>query len=297
VFAIVLAFAFCPLPEAGPEGVRGGNRPAALPPGLNAGLVLLLGRYGRLRTGSGEVVVTGVPTLAGAAVTATVADATGSFGRRAALAVTVSWTDFTADAVAGTVTFAITSRRDERASTAPRSHDGVASLLPQPKLKFGVTLAGEAVRRTMASGTLPPCVQALTTHRADCPRLMEACSRCAATQRLTLAVCGTESEYAVSVAPDRTAAAAELELLGFPGEGELAFPDVVGDGSAAGRGEVVAGLGVAAVPLALGVGVLEVAIAVGVAVGVDVGVDRVGVGLGVGDGLGGGAGSRSGSHP
>jgi hypothetical protein len=299
VFATVLAFAFCPLPlpEAEPDGVRAGNKPAALPPGLNIRSMVLLDRYGRLPTDSGEVVVSGVPTPvsgvpapAGAAVTATVTDATGSTGRYAALAVTVSLTDVTADALAATVACATTSRWGEFASTAPRSHDPVPLWLPQPKLKFGVMLAGEAARWTMASGTLPFCVQALTAHRADSPRVMDVCRLCTATQRLTFA----EAEYAASAA-----AVAGLEL----GEGEPAVADVVGDGSAVGLGvvvgdglvvvgvglgEVVGGL-VVVVPLAVGVGVLEVA------VGVGVGVDRVGVG--VGDGLGGGAGSRSGWHP
>lgn len=97
-------------------------------------MVLPLDRNGRLPTDSGEVVVAGVPAPAdgvpvpaGAAVTATVTDATGSTGRYAALAVTVSRTDVTADAVAATVAFASTWRGDEFASIAPRLHDEVPS--------------------------------------------------------------------------------------------------------------------------------------------------------------------------
>jgi hypothetical protein len=161
-------------------------------------------------------------------------------------------------------------------------------------------LAGEAARLMMASGTLPFCVQALTAHRADCPRAMDPCRLCTATQRLAFA----EAVYAASAALDF--AAVGLELVVFPGEGEPAVADVVGDGSAvglgvvvpedglavdgAGLGEVVAGLVVAMVPLAVGVGVLEVLVLVGVGMGLDL------IGVGAGDGLGGGAGSCSGSH-
>ena len=61
-------------------------------------------------------------------------------------------------------------------------------MLPQPKLKCGPRFAGAATSRTVASGTFPPCVQALTIHWADCPRLMLARVGCTATQRLTCAV-------------------------------------------------------------------------------------------------------------
>ena len=60
-------------------------------------------------------------------------------------------------------------------------------MLPQPKLNFALRFAGAATSRTVASATLPPCVQALTIHWADCPRLMLACVDCTATQRLTRA--------------------------------------------------------------------------------------------------------------
>jgi len=123
----------------------------------------------------------------GAAVTVTVADAAGSLGKWAALTLAVSWTDVTLDAVAAIATRAWSWRWDELASTAPRSHDEVPSWLPQPKLNLGVTLEGDATSRTMASGTFPPFVQALTIHWADCPRWMLACVRCTPTQRLTCA--------------------------------------------------------------------------------------------------------------
>jgi hypothetical protein len=39
-------------------------------------------------------------------------------------------------------------------------------LLPHPKLNRGARLFGTAASRTVAAGTLPPSVQALTTHCA-----------------------------------------------------------------------------------------------------------------------------------
>jgi hypothetical protein len=57
------------------DGSSVGNRPAALPPGLRAGLAA--GMPGRLPTGSGEVIIAG----ASDGLTVTVADAMGSFGR------------------------------------------------------------------------------------------------------------------------------------------------------------------------------------------------------------------------
>jgi hypothetical protein len=107
VSATVLTLAFfapC-VPDAGSEeeeGVSAGKRPAALPPGLSVGLAL--GTYGKLPTDSGEALVTGVLTPAGAAVTVIVADAIGSLGKCAALAMAISRTDVTADAVAATAT-------------------------------------------------------------------------------------------------------------------------------------------------------------------------------------------------
>ncbi len=152
------------------DGVRVGNRPEALPPGLSVAPVvgLVVGTLGRPTAGSGVVaggavgVVAGVEALA--AVIVTVADARGSLGRPAALPTTVSRTDFTVDAVAGTVALASSCRSADFASIAPRSHDAVPSSLPQPKLNFGVRLSGVACSRTVALGTFPPFVQALITH-------------------------------------------------------------------------------------------------------------------------------------
>lgn len=183
------AFAFCARFGCA-DGWRDGNRPAALPPGLSVGPAD--GMAGRVVTESGVVVVTCCcgGTVAAAAVMVTLADAIGSLGRRAALPMAVSVTDLTADASAGTVTCAWSCRFADLASTAPRSHDAVPSLLPQPKLNRGVTLVGIAVSLMVASGTFPPVVQALMTHWAGSPRLLLACDRVTATQSLTSAAAG-----------------------------------------------------------------------------------------------------------
>jgi len=173
------------------DGVSAGKRPAALPPGLSTGLAL--GRYGRLPAvsgatsvpsgtlGSAEFVAAGLA----AAVTDVVADARGSVVRPATLAVAVKRTEVTVVAEAATAIFACNWRRADFASSAPRSHDVLPSWLPQPKLNVGFKLAGAAVRRMVASGASPPCAQAVTVHRAVCPRWMLDLAGCTATHRLT----------------------------------------------------------------------------------------------------------------
>ncbi len=152
------------------EGLRVGKRLPAFPPGLSVGLVVAAGTSGRLPIGNGDVVVIGiaVPVEVAAGVTApeirTVADAFGSLGSLAALPITVSLTDVTAEAVTGTFDSAWSWRCTDFASIAPRSQAVVPSLLPQPKLKFAAALAGVTCRRTIASGMFPPVVQALITH-------------------------------------------------------------------------------------------------------------------------------------
>jgi hypothetical protein len=86
-------------------------------------------------------------------------------------------TDLTVDALVGTVTCAWSCRFADCAFIAPRSHDAVPSLLPQPKLNDGVTLAGVALSRMVESGTFPPVVQALITQSAGSPRLLLARER------------------------------------------------------------------------------------------------------------------------
>ena len=164
------------------DGWRVGNRFPALPPGLRDGLSVEetpgTSTPGRLPTGSGDVVVMGTEGWLGevdglgdedvAGVTVpeiwTVEDADGSCDRSAALPITVNLTDFTDDAVAATFDTAWSCRCADCASIAPRSHDAVPSSLPQPKLNVGPALDGLACRLTVASGRLPPVVQALTTH-------------------------------------------------------------------------------------------------------------------------------------
>jgi hypothetical protein len=179
--------AFEPEPELG-DGLRVGNRPEALPPGLSVdpAVGLAVETPGRLPTGSGDVDGVGCVTDAEPLI-ATAADARGSLGSLAALPITVSWTDFTDDAVTGTMASAWSCRSADFASIAPRSHDAVPLLLPQPKLNCGVTPAGVACSRTIASGTFPPFVQALTTHWAATPRLLLACELVIWMQRLTFA--------------------------------------------------------------------------------------------------------------
>jgi hypothetical protein len=184
------AFAFNGEPEPELElglgdGLRVGKRPEALPPGLSSAPVVGLAAAtpGRVPTGSGDVLGMGWMTDA-VPFTATVADAFGSLGRLAALPITVSRTDFTADSVAGTIDSAWSCRWADFASIAPRSHDAVPLLLPQPKLNCGVTLDGVACSRMVAFGTFPPLVQAFTTHSAAAPRLLLAWELVISTQRL-----------------------------------------------------------------------------------------------------------------
>jgi hypothetical protein len=171
---------------------------------------------GRLPTGSGDVVGVGCVTDADPLI-ATVADALGSAGRLAALPITNSRTDFTADAVAGTMDSAWSCRFADFASIAPRSHDAVPLLLPQPKLNCGVTLAGVACSRMVALGTFPPFVQALTTHSSTAPRLLLAWELVIWTQRLTFAEfwtgCETVRAVVVDVAEGEALAVGETEAV------------------------------------------------------------------------------------
>jgi hypothetical protein len=115
---------------------------------------------------------------------------------------TVRLTDFTADAETGTVSCAWSCRGADFASIAPRSHEDAPSFLLQPKLNPGARpLAGVACSRTVASGTLPPAVQALTVHRAALPRSLLACAPATWTQRLTCGSCGTALAPLCALAP------------------------------------------------------------------------------------------------
>jgi hypothetical protein len=168
------------------EGLSVGNRPEALPPGLSLPAGPL--RSGRFSVVSGDDVVPldalGAVVGRPDAVTCTVTDAFGSLTRLAALAVAVSRTDITEEAVAATDTPASSCRVDEVESTPPTLQAAFPSWLPQPKLKVGDWLAGAVDRRTVASGTLPSCAQTLTIHLAVSPRLMLAWERWTLTHRL-----------------------------------------------------------------------------------------------------------------
>jgi len=176
-------FTLLDVPEVEPgESWSVGKRFAALPPGLSVGL-RLAETPGRSPTGSGDVVVSGnEPGIVDDGVADddglgdededgvtvpeiwTVEDADGSVDRLAALPITVSLTDVTDVAVVATFDSAWSCRCADCASIAPRSHDAVPSSLPQPKLNVGPALDGVACSLMVASGRLPPVVQALTSH-------------------------------------------------------------------------------------------------------------------------------------
>jgi hypothetical protein len=272
-----------------------------LPPGLSVGFAV--GMSGRPVTGSGVVVVSGSGVLvlvlvlvlvAAAAVMVTFADAIGSLGKWAALPVAFSTTELTVDAVAGMVSCAWSCRLADFASIAPRSHDEVPSLLPQPKLNFGDSLAGVAVRRMVESGTSPPVVQALTTQWTGSPRLLLDCERVTSTQRLTFAAvcCHWLVGWGVVAAALGVVAVAVGVVAAALGVGEgVGVREALGVAAAVVAGAVVAGAVVAAAVGGvefvlllvaadasgveeLGVGELDVGVSVGVGVGVGVAVVR-----------------------
>lgn len=152
-------------------GARVGNSPAALPPGT----IVEVGDALADRS-MGDSLDTLVAAGVADAWTVREADAAGSVARLAALPVTVRPTAVTVVAVTGTVTSAWNSRCAEVESTAPRSHAEVPSLLPQPKSKVGVPAPALDCSWILASGTLPPSVQAPISHWDACPRTV-ACWR------------------------------------------------------------------------------------------------------------------------
>jgi hypothetical protein len=295
------------------DGWSVGNRPPALPPGLSVGLMVEV-IPGRLPTGSSVVVVIGnadgigdVDGLGDVDVDVdgvtvpeiwTVADDVGSVGRLAALPVTVSLTDFTDDAVVGTVDSAWSCRWAEFASIPPRLHDAVPSSLPQPKLNFGAALDGVACSRMVASVKSPPVVQAVTTHWVAAPRLLLESAVDISTQRLIGGSLWTACAPLLEVAVAEAEGEGVVEA-GSPAdrdgdvEGER-LADEDGDGLFVGWGEldgVAFGEGLAdglALPLVCAAGVVAppVGDSVGVAFGSDVALVGVGEGLGDGDELG-----------
>jgi hypothetical protein len=246
-------------------GARVGNRPEALPPGLS----VRLGTETPATTpGVSDVVI---PARAGDGRTVMDADASGSVRRFAALATAVRLTDeAAAAAVRGTGTWAWSCRCAEVASTAPRSHEDVPSLFPQPKLKLAVPLpAGAASSWIVTSGTLPPVAQAATAHWAAWPGCRLCCKGATSTHTLTGAVLALTMAAVKTTRPDALPAVATAAGLGVS----------VG---------VAVDVGVAVVGVGVGVAVVAVAVAV-VAVGVGVGVGVVAVGVAlvvVGDAVG-----------
>jgi hypothetical protein len=117
--------------------------------------------------------------------TMTEAVAAGSVARLAATPVTIRLTAVTVVAVRGTVTSAWSCRCAELASTAPRSHADVPLPLPQPKLKVGIPVPAVDCSWILASGTLPPTVQAPTSHWDACPRTLLCCMGMTPTHKLT----------------------------------------------------------------------------------------------------------------
>jgi hypothetical protein len=278
--AVVLASCLMPLGSVcGGCGVRVGNRPEALPPGVSV-------RFGVDTPGwtpSGSGVVT--PGRAGDGRTVMAAEASGSVRRFAALAVAVRLTDETADAVRGTLNCAWSCRCAEVAFTAPTSHEDVPSLFPQPKLKLAVPLpAGVANRWTLTSGTLPPVVQTATAHWAACPGWRLCCNGATSTHTLTVAVLA--AVFAVTMVAVKTTRLDALPPVA------VAVGVGVEVGVAVAVGVVAVGVGVA-----VAVGVAVVAVGVGVVVALVVVGDAVGLAeVFVADGLGDGAVAWRGSH-
>jgi hypothetical protein len=158
-------------------GATVGNKLAALPPGLTVGVRAATPGGGR-DDSDDKLVPGGLDALIEAA-------AAGSLTRPAALPVTVRPTVVTVVARSGTVTSASNCRCAELASTAPRSHADVPLPLPQPKVKVGVPAPAVDCSWILASGTLPPTVQAPTTHCDACPRTLLCCRGITPTHRLT----------------------------------------------------------------------------------------------------------------
>jgi hypothetical protein len=226
-----------------------------------------------------------IPGRAGDGRTVMDADAAGSVRRCAAPMVAVRLTDETAAAASGTVTCAWSCRCAEVAFTAPRLHEDVPSLVPQPKLKLAVPLpAGVASSWIVTSGTLPPVAQAATAHCAAWPSSRLCCKGTTSTHTLTGAVLA--AVFAETMAAVKTTRSDALP----------AVPMAAGDGAGVGVDVGVAVVGVAVTVVTVGVGV-GVAVAVGVGVALVVVGDAVGVAeVLVADGLGDAAVAWRGSH-
>ena len=231
-------------------GATVGNRPEALPPGLAVGVGNA--KPDAAMAGSvDELDGVGVP----AASKVTEAVAAGLRARLAVLPVTVRLTAFRAVAVSGTLTAAWNSRCAEVASTAPRSHVDVPLPLAQPNVKVGAPAPAVADSWILASATLPPWVQAPTSHWAACPRSLVCCRGTTPTHKLTGVVVAAGAWNAVKT----------IRRLATPAAAVVAV-------------EVLVGVAVGVVGDGVGVGVVSVGVGVGVDVvgAAEVGADVVG---------------------
>jgi hypothetical protein len=248
-------------------GATEGNKLAALPPGLIVGVGNAKPDDGTLGSGD-KLAPAGLP----GARTATEDVAAGSTVRFAALPVTVRLTAVRVVAVSGTFTSAWNNRCAEVASTAPRSHAEVPLPLAQPKVKVGTPAPAVDCSWILASGTLPPSVQAPTSHWAACPRLLLCFRGTTPTHRLTGVVLAAAAWNAVStMGRPATLFAAALVVDVSVGVG------VVGSGvGVVGSGVGVVGSGVGVGVVGSGVGVVGSGVGV---VGSGVGLVRVGAGV------------------
>jgi hypothetical protein len=251
-----------------------GNRPEALPPGLS---VRLGAETPATTPGDSDVVI---PARAGDGRMVMDAEASGSVRRFVALAMAVRLTDEAAVAVRGTGTCAWSCRCAEVAFTAPRLHEDVPSLFPQPKLKLAVPLpVGVVSSWICTSGTLPPVVHAATAHWAAWPGWRLCCKGATSTHTLTGAVLALTMAAVKTTRLDALPAVATAAGLGAGVD--------VGVAVEAGVAVVGVGVGVAVVVETVAVGAAVVAVAVGVAVALVVVGDAVGLAdVFVADGLG-----------
>jgi hypothetical protein len=270
-------------------GATEGNRPAALPPGLIVGVGNAKPDAVMLGSDGDTLAPVGLP----GARTPMEVDAAGAVARLAALPVTVRLTAVMV-AVSGTLTSAWNNRCAELASTAPRSHADVPLPLAQPKVKVGIPAPAVDCSWILASGTLPPSVQAPTSNLAACPRSLLCCRGTTPTHRLTGVVLAAWNAVKTMAWPEPLPAAAlvvDVSVgvgVGVEVVGSGVGVDVVGSGV----GVDVVGSGVGVDVVGSGVGVVGADVVGADVVGADVvgaelaGADVVGVGVvGVADGV------------
>jgi len=294
------------------DGLRVGNSPAALPPGLRLDVELPLPpMVGRVPTGSDEMVVLPVPAVLPAGVVVEDEDeddgddedvalalwlrgtptlTVGSRVRPVAPAVTVNCTEVSEVALAGTATWARTWRAVDPEKTVPSVQAADPSSLPQPKVNFGVWPAGAAVSWRTAFGTFPFCAHALTTHCTVWPGLPLDWLLCRPTHRLLTGELAAKRAVRAAGAGDGVPAVPTSVVAGVSwGEagGDAGSVPVSVDAEVASEaGWEVAGAWADVVAAVAGV-VAGAGVVGAVVVGAVVGVVGVGVGVGVGDGCSG----------